>query len=145
MVAVTPYAAVQAQSFETPSYRETDVSGGGFGLAYAARTATDTRTELGGRFDHAVAINPTSVLALRARLAWAHDWVSDPMLAATFELLPGASFVVNGAVPAKDSMLATTSAELGFGNGVSLLGKFDGAFADRARAYAGSIVLRYVW
>jgi outer membrane autotransporter protein len=145
MVAVTPYAAVQAQSFETPSYRETDVSGGGFGLAYAARTATDTRSELGGRFDHAVAINPTSVLALRARLAWAHDWVSDPVLAATFALLPGASFAVNGAVPAKDSMLATTSAELGFVNGVSLLGKFDGAFADRAKAYAGSVVLRYVW
>jgi uncharacterized protein with beta-barrel porin domain len=27
----TPYAAVQAQSFRTPSYSETDVNGGGFG------------------------------------------------------------------------------------------------------------------
>jgi outer membrane autotransporter protein len=47
---VTPYAAVQVQAFHTPSYSETDLSSGGFGLAYAARTATDTRTELGSRF-----------------------------------------------------------------------------------------------
>jgi outer membrane autotransporter protein len=65
--AVTPYAAVQAQGFSTPSYSETDASGGGFALAYSARTATDTRSELGTRFEHVVAINPTAALALRAR------------------------------------------------------------------------------
>ena len=54
VAAVTPYAAVQAQSFSTPSYSETDLSGGGFGLAFAARTATDTRSELGARFEHAM-------------------------------------------------------------------------------------------
>ena len=145
MGAVTPYAALQSQSFSTPSYQEADLGGGGFGLAFAARTATDTRSELGARFDRAVAIDPNSVLALRARVAWAHDWVTDPMLAAVFELLPGAGFTINGAVPAKDSALATAGAELTFVNGVSLLGKFDGAFASRAQAYTGSVVLRYVW
>jgi len=43
-------------------------------------------------------------LTLRARVAWAHDWVSNPALTATFQaaLLPGAdvSFIVNGAPPA---------------------------------------------
>jgi uncharacterized protein with beta-barrel porin domain len=145
MVAVTPYAAVQAQGFFMPSYRESDLGGGGFGLAFASRTATDTRSELGARFERAVTLNPTSALNLRARLAWAHDWVSDPMLSATFETLPGASFVVNGAVPAKDSALATAGAELRLANGVSLLGKFDGQFAGHANAYAGSAVARYVW
>ena len=38
----TPYAAVQAQSFRTPSYSETDLNGGGFALAYNSRTGTDT-------------------------------------------------------------------------------------------------------
>jgi len=28
---------------------------------------------------------PGAVLALRARLAWAHDWVSDPVLGAVFQ------------------------------------------------------------
>jgi outer membrane autotransporter protein len=145
VAAVTPYAAVQAQSFSTPAYSETDLGGGGFGLAFAARTATDTRSELGARFDRAVAIDPTSALMLRARLAWAHEWVSDPTMAATFETLPGASFVVNGAVPARDSGLASAGAELRFRNGVSVLGKLDGQFASHASTYAGTGVIRYVW
>ena len=49
---VTPYAALQAQSFRTPGYSETDATGGGFALAYNRRTGTDTRSELGARFDH---------------------------------------------------------------------------------------------
>ena len=104
---LTPYAAMQAQNFRTPSYSETDVNGGGFALAYNGRTGTDTRSELGARFDRLLAINPNAVLTLRARLAWAHDWVSDPTLAAVFQTLPGASFIVNGATPAKNSALAS--------------------------------------
>jgi uncharacterized protein with beta-barrel porin domain len=73
----TPYVAIQAQYFRTPSYSETDLNGGGFALAYNARNATDTRSELGARFDRAVVLNFGTVLALHARLAWAHDWVSD--------------------------------------------------------------------
>jgi outer membrane autotransporter protein len=46
---VTPYAAIQTQWFHTPGYSETDLTGGGFGLAYAAQTANDTRSELGAR------------------------------------------------------------------------------------------------
>ena len=48
---VTPYAALQAQDFHTPAYSESDATGGGFGLSYAAMNATDVRSELGGRFD----------------------------------------------------------------------------------------------
>src|SRR5262245_33809231 len=77
---VTPYAAIQAQSFRTPSYSETDGSGLGFALSYNARTGTDTRSELGACFDRLIALNPSAALALRGRLAWAHDWVSDPTL-----------------------------------------------------------------
>jgi hypothetical protein len=46
------------------------------------------------------------------RFAWAHDWVSDPTLAAVFQTLPGASFIVNGAAPAKNSALTSAGAEL---------------------------------
>jgi outer membrane autotransporter protein len=141
----TPYAAVQAQSFRTPSYTETDVNRGGFALSYNARTGSDTRSELGARFDRLVAFNPSAVLALRARLAWAHDWVSDPTLAAVFQTLPGASFIVNGAAPAKDSALVSTGTELRLANGVSLIGKFDGELARRSSTYAGTGMVRYAW
>jgi autotransporter-associated beta strand protein len=142
---ITPYAAIQAQSFRTPRYSESDTNGGGFGLAFNGRTATDTRSELGARFDRLLAFNPTAVLALRSRLAWAHDWVSDPTLAAVFQTLPGASFIVNGATPAKNSALASAGAELRLANGVTLLGKFDGEFASHSSTYAGTGTLRYMW
>ena len=142
---VTPYAAVQAQNFRTPSYSETDVNGGGFALAYNARTGTDTRSELGARFDRLLALNPNAVLALRARLAWAHDWVSDPTLGAVFQALPGASFIVNGAAPAKNSALASAGTELRLANGVTLIGKFDGEFASHSTTYGGTGTMRYRW
>jgi hypothetical protein len=43
-------------------------------LAFEERRGTDTRSELGGRFDRVLAIYSNAVLALRGRLAWAHDW-----------------------------------------------------------------------
>jgi autotransporter-associated beta strand protein len=142
---VTPYAAIQAQSFHTPGYSEVDGSGLGFGLAYNARTGTDTRSELGARFDRVLALYSNAVLSLRGRLAWAHDWVSDPTLAALFQTLPGASFVVNGALPVKDSALVSAGTEYRLANGVTLLAKFDGEFASRSTTYAGTGTVRYAW
>src|SRR6516164_7750113 len=77
---ITPYAAIQAQSFHTPGFTETDVIANGFGLAFGSRDATDTRSELGTRFDRVLAVYSNAVLALRGRVAWAHDWVSDATL-----------------------------------------------------------------
>jgi outer membrane autotransporter protein len=144
-VSVTPYGAVQAQAFRTPSFSEADVGAGGFGLAFAARTAADARGETGARFDRAVAIDPTSVLLLRAKLGYAHDWVSDATLAATFQALPGSSFIVNGAAPARDSGLVSAGAELRFASGLALGAKFDGEFAARSQTYAGTATVRYTW
>ena len=141
---VTPYAAIQAQDFHTPTYNETDLTGGGFGLTYAATTATDTRSELGARFDALTAWGAMPV-QLRARLAWAHDWVSNAALDAAFQALPGSSFVVNGAAVPANSALASVGAELYLTPGWTLLGKFDGEFASSAQTYAGSGTLRYQW
>ena len=88
VLGVTPYAALQAQDFHAPSYSESDVNGGGFGLSYAAMNATDIRTELGARLDNPEVIGGMPLL-LRARLAWAHDFVSDPSLSAVFRIASG--------------------------------------------------------
>src|ERR1051326_4844406 len=141
---VTPYAAVQVQDFHTPSYGETDLTSGGFGLSYSAMTGTDTRSELGSRFDDRTVFN-SMPLILRARLAWAHDWVSNPALSAGFESLPGTGFTVNGAPIPHDSALTSAGAQLFFTANCSLFAKFDGAFAKGSQTYAGSGTLRYTW
>src|SRR5215831_13733051 len=142
---ITPYAAIQAQSFHTPGYTETDAIANGFALTFNGRDATDTRSELGARFDRVLAVYTNAVLALRARVAWAHDWVSDPTLLPMFQALPGASFIVDGATLAKNSALTSAGAELRLANGVTLLAKFDGEFASHSSTYAGTGTVRYVW
>jgi hypothetical protein len=63
---ITPYAAIQAQNFHSPGYTETALIPSGFALAFGSRDATDTRSELGARFDRVVALHPNNaVLALR--------------------------------------------------------------------------------
>lgn len=141
---IAPYAALQTQWLRTPSYSETDVSGGGFGLTYDAMSANDGRSELGARFD-ALTVLDGMPLMLRGRLAWAHDWVSNPALHAAFQALPGSSFVVNGAAIPRNSALTTVAAELRINADWSLLGKFDGEFAPGSETYAGTGTLRYTW
>jgi outer membrane autotransporter protein len=142
---LTPYAAIQSQTFHTPGYIETDLNSGGFALGFNSRNATDTRSELGGRFDRLLLLNPEAALTMRARLAWAHDWVSDPTLTAAFQALPGTSFIVNGATPAKNSALVSEGVELRLASGVTLLAKFDGEFASHSQTYGGTGTMRYTW
>jgi uncharacterized protein with beta-barrel porin domain len=142
--AVTPYGAVQFQDFNTPAFSETDQTGGGLGLNVAAQNSTDVRTELGARFD-----DPTIIynkpLILFGRLAWAHDFVSNPTLSAAFEALPGGTFTVNGAPMPHDSALTTAGAQLFLTPQWTLLAKFEGEFAPGSQTYAGTGTLRYTW
>src|SRR5262245_66361771 len=55
---LTPYAAIQSQTFHTPGYTESDLNGGGFALGFNSRNATDTRSELGCRFDRLLPPDP---------------------------------------------------------------------------------------
>jgi uncharacterized protein with beta-barrel porin domain len=142
---LTPYAAGQFVTFELPNYAEAAVAGANtFALAYAADTVTATRSELGLRSDKSFAMQG-GILTLRGRAAWAHDFNPDRNIAATFQTLPGASFVVNGAAQASDAALVTGSAEMKWLNGISLAATFEGEFSDVTRSYAGKGVARYAW
>jgi uncharacterized protein with beta-barrel porin domain len=84
-------------------------------------------------------------LTLRGRVAWAHDFNSDRSASAAFQTLPGASFVVNGAAPARDGALTTASAEMKWTNGWAVAGTFEGELSDVTRSYAGKGGVRYAW
>ena len=144
-LALTPYAAGQVTSYDLPGYAEQVLSGSGaFALSYAAKTVTATRSELGVRSDRSIALQD-GVLSLRGRLAWAHDYNTDRAVAATFQSLPGASFVVNGAAPASDAVLTTATAAMNWTSGWSAALTFEGEFSDVTSSYGGKGVVRYAW
>lgn len=140
---LTPYAAAQVTAFDLPSYAETS-AGGLFALTYADKTMADTRSELGLRSDKSFAVND-ALLTLRGRAAWAHNYSIDRTVQASFQTLPGTSFVVNGATAARHTALTSASAEVTFMSGLSLAATFDGEFSDTTRSYAGKGVVRYAW
>jgi autotransporter-associated beta strand protein len=144
-IGITPYAAAQFVTFDLPAYMEQAISGSNqFALGYNAKDETDVRSELGVRADKSWAVSE-GIMTLRGRLAWAHDYDPDRSIAATFQSLPGASFVVNGAAQAADSALATASIEMKWKSGWSAAATFEGEFSNVTSSYAGKGVVHYQW
>jgi autotransporter-associated beta strand protein len=144
-VGLTPYAGGQFVTFDLPAYAEQAIAGANtFALSYAGKSVTDTRSELGLRTDKSFAMQ-NGIFTLRGRVAWARDFNTDRAVTPTFQTLPGASFVVNGAAPAHDAALVTASAEMKWLNGFSLAGTFEGEFSNVTASYAGKGVVRYAW
>ncbi|QPF87188.1 autotransporter domain-containing protein [Bradyrhizobium genosp. L] len=144
-IGITPYAAGQFTTFDLPGYAEQAVVGSpAFALAYDAKSVTDVRSELGLRTDKSFAM-ADGMLTLRTRFAWAHDYDPDRSIAAAFQALPGASFVVNGAAQASDLALTTAAVEMKWMNGWSAAATFEGEFSDVTSSYAGKGVVRYTW
>jgi autotransporter-associated beta strand protein len=142
---LTPYAAAQVTTTRLPAYAETAVSGANaFALSYLSKNVTAPRTELGLRSDKSFAVND-ALLTLRGRAAWANDFNPLSAASATFQALPGASFVVNGAAGAHNAALTTASAEIKWLNGVALAATFDGEFSAVTRSNAGKSVASYRW
>jgi len=142
---LTPYAAAQLAIYDLPGYAEQALVGANmFALNYDAKAATASRSELGLRTDKSFDVQD-AVLTLRGRAAWAHNFDVTPSIAANFQTLPGASFVVSGASIGRDAALTTASAEMTWRNGLSLAATFDGEFSDVTRSYTGRAVLRYQW
>jgi uncharacterized protein with beta-barrel porin domain len=142
---ITPYAAGQFVTFDLPAYMEQAIQGANtFALGYNAKSVTDGRSELGIRTDKSFATT-NGIFTLRGRLAWAHDFDPGRNLLATFQTLPGASFVVNGAKHAADSALTTASAEWKWINGWSAAATFEGEVSNVSHSYAGKGAVRYAW
>ncbi|MDF3812806.1 MULTISPECIES: autotransporter-associated beta strand repeat-containing protein [Rhodopseudomonas] len=141
---LTPYAAAQFTTVYLPSYGETAGTASTFGLNYAARDVTASRSELGLRSDRSFGALD-GVMTLRGRAAWAHNFNPDRSVNATFQTLPGAGFVVNGAAQAREAALVTASAEMAWRNGWTVAGTFEGEFSKVTSSYAGKGVVRYGW
>jgi Autotransporter beta-domain len=74
--------------------------------------AASGRSELGARFDSRLSVSDNSILLLRGRIAWAHEFSGNPSLDAAFATLPGTAFTVTGAGLPRDALLVSAGPEL---------------------------------
>ena len=143
--ALTPYAAAQFTMIALPNYAETALAGTSlFALSYASRDVSTTRSELGLRADANVSLAGLP-LSLRGAIAWVHNFDTAATAIASFQSLPGATFLVSGAALDRNALRTTASAELDLRNGLSIAATFDGEFGENSRSLGGKGVIRYRW
>ncbi len=142
---ITPYAAAQLSLLSLPGYRETAVTGPGtFALSFAGKDTTRLRSELGVRVDRQLTIAGLD-LTLRAGAAWIANSNTKASATATFQTLPGASFLVKGASPDRNAVRTSAAAELKLSKALTLATAFEGEFANNSRSLGGKATLRYSW
>jgi len=125
---IAPYGAFAGESFESPAYAETALSGAStFALSYAAHTGTLGRSELGAHLDRNFDLGDGALTA-DVRAAWAHQLDDLPFTQANFENLATASFQVLGVRPTRDTALLGADLELQYASGLFLGLKGEGQF-----------------
>jgi outer membrane autotransporter protein len=143
---LTPYAALQVQSFHTPDYSETAASGSqAFALSYDARTSTSAYTELGVRADRSFLLESDTIVTLRAGIAWGHVESSDEIVNVAFQSLPDSGFTIQGAEIGEDSLRLSAGAEIKLVGGFGVAATFDTALAGNSQTYAGRGQISYSW
>ncbi|MFT4121526.1 autotransporter outer membrane beta-barrel domain-containing protein [Bradyrhizobium sp.] len=142
---ITPYAAAQITIFRLASPADQPAyAGNAFTAALGSDSFTDSRTELGLRTTTSFAL-PGSIMSLRARLAWAHDFSAAQSTPAAFQSLPGYGFADGSAMLAPDAALVGMSFELRAVNGWSAAMNFDSEVSRLVHAYTGKALIRYAW
>ena len=142
---ITPYAAGQVTMFRLatnagqPAYAADQPA-----PASSSDSFTDTRSELGLRAGTSFVL-AGSLLDLRGRLAWAHDFSATRSMPAVFQGVPGQDFVIGSTALAPNSALTGLSLELRAINGWAASANFDSELSSLVHSYTGKAVLRYAW
>lgn len=142
---LTPYAAAQVTTFRLPvNATQPAYAADALSAAPGSDNFTDSRTELGLRTNASFALFG-SIVNLRGRLAWGHDFSAGQMTPAAFQSVPGQSFIGGGLAVAPNAALTGVAIELRDLNGWSAAANFDSEMSSLLRSYTGKAVLRYAW
>lgn len=140
---IGPYAAAEVTTFHLPGTAAT-AAYGTTAAASGDSIVTDSRAELGLRASTSFVL-ARSVMNLRGRLAWAHDFSAVQSLPTAFQSLPGQSLVPGSTALAPNAALAGLALELRATDGWFAAASFDSALSSQVRSYTGKAALRYAW
>jgi subtilase-type serine protease len=146
-MSVTPFAALQPAGLWTPGFSESSVAQTGtgvFALTYQAQSTASLPTFLGAQLDGQAEINARPLKAW-LRAAWVHEFLTSRSVTAGFTVLPGSSFVVDGARAASDAARLDLGVRYAVGSQTSLYANGNVELSGRGQSLAGTVGLRIVW
>ncbi len=144
-MSITPYGALVANQYATPAHTEKTVAGSSaYALDYSSETRSETKSELGFKFD--TATETEQVFFLHASAAWQYDFSPNRnFTTAAFAGLGGPDFTVQGAPTARNAALVSFGVDTALGDGFSIGLKANGLFSNRTTAYGGTGAIQYRW
>lgn len=142
---LTPFVAFAGESFHTPAYTETAVSGStNFALSYAANDTLTSHTELGGKLGRDFSISG-GTLSLEGLLGWAHQFSDATSAQAGFVTLPGSGFVLLGVKPAADAAMLGLDLQVHDGTGFVYGARVQSQIGPGTSSITGTLNLAYHW
>ncbi|MDX7952386.1 autotransporter domain-containing protein [Lichenihabitans sp. Uapishka_5] len=141
-IGVTPFAAVEFANLSADGFRETGAGSGLLSLAVAGRDTESLPVFTGVRVDGLMPVGTGMVARPFVQVAYVHELEPTRNLEANFVSLPRASFLVEGARPAKNGAEVKVGADLTIRPGVTLTAHFDGEFSGVQQVYGGRGGLR---
>ncbi|MCC2112990.1 MAG: autotransporter outer membrane beta-barrel domain-containing protein, partial [Hyphomicrobiales bacterium] len=117
---------------------------GMFTLSFKGQGVASTPTFIGLKAEANLDLGG-SILTPWIALAWRHEWSTSRTQTATLTALPGASFVIIGAKPARDAAQVKGGVNLAFSQTVALFATFEGEFGTKNPVYAGKGGMKMAW
>ena len=143
---ITPFVAIEGARLATNSFSEYNTNGVGnlAGLTSSGQTTTDIPGFVGLRFDGGMSFGGLQLRPV-ASVAYLHEFAVQRNLVNGFISLPGSTFLVQGARPARDAAQVKLGGETTIGRNMTLFANFDGEFSGVETVYGGKGGLRVTW
>jgi outer membrane autotransporter protein len=149
IVAVTPFAAVQAARLWQSAYTETSLTAAGapgmLGLSYAAHDVSSLPTFLGAKFDGRADFGNGMVWMPFVHAAWVHEFDPTRNVTASVTSLALPAFTVEGARAAADAARVDVGSRLALNRWWELSARATGEFSRAGQSYSGMGSLRVSW
>lgn len=143
--AVTPFSAIEIAHLHTKPFIEQASGGVGmFALSFNGQGVASTPTFIGLKAEARLDMGG-AILTPWISLAWRHEWSTNRSQTATLTALPGASFVVIGARPARDAAQIKGGVNLSVTQQVAIFATFEGEFGTKNPIYSGKGGMKVAW
>ena len=142
---LTPFAAIEVADLHSNGFSETTITGPGLlRLNVQEQSQASVPTFIGARFQYATGFGGMT-LTPTLQAAWVHEFAPYRSETSALATLPGATFLIDGARPARDAAQIKAGAELAVGPHSVLFATFDGELSGVDQLYAGKGGFRYTW
>jgi outer membrane autotransporter protein len=142
---VAPFFAAGGETFHTPAYNETPLSGSGFFAAnYTAHDSDIAHTELGARLGRNF-VTGANTLWVEGTAGWAHELDNTPFAQTAFPGLGGTGFAVSAIVPARETALLGLNLQAQEAGGMTYGARFDSQIGGNTTVLSGTTNIAWHW